>query len=110
MKRKSPSDNTANADAVDIDAQSHNENWIRLIAKRRQKGKPPMPNDSLSTAPWDGSASRYPTVAAYAEASLVNLNTGPSASWTKDKIHLPVREPSGAYNRAALGVRVKWTK
>ena len=59
--------------------------------------------DSLSSRPWDGSASRWPDAASYAESCLVNMNTGPRAEWTKDKCHLPVREPGGAYNRAALG-------
>ena len=59
--------------------------------------------DSLSSAPWDGSASRWSTAAAYAESCLVNLNTGPKENWTKDKCHLPVREPSCAVNRAAMG-------
>lgn len=59
--------------------------------------------DSLSSAPWDGSASRWPDAASFAESCLINENTGPKATWTKDKCHLPIREPGGAYNRAAMG-------
>lgn len=60
--------------------------------------------DNLSSRPWDGSASRWPDTASYAASCLINDNTGPRASWTKDKCHLPVKEPgSGDYNRAALG-------
>lgn len=59
--------------------------------------------DSLSNSPWDGSASRWPDAASFAESCLINENTGPKAGWTKDKCHLPIREPSGAYNRAAMG-------
>lgn len=54
---------------------------------------------AISNAPWDGSAGKYPTAAAYAKASLINLNTGPSSSWTKSKVFLPVREPNGDINR-----------
>ena len=57
---------------------------------------------TFSDAAWDGSAARWPTAAAYAESCLINLNTGPKEDWTKDKCHLPVREPGGAYNRNAI--------
>ena len=59
--------------------------------------------DGLSTSPWDGSASRWPDAASFAESCLINENTGPKAGWTKDKCHLPIREPGGAVNRAAMG-------
>jgi hypothetical protein len=59
--------------------------------------------DSLSSKPWDGSASRWPDAAAYADSCLINENTGPRSGWTKDKAHLPVKSPDGVYNRAALG-------
>ncbi|HET8908116.1 MAG TPA: hypothetical protein VFN11_14250 [Ktedonobacterales bacterium] len=58
--------------------------------------------DSLSSAPWDGSASNYPDAAAYCDACLVDLNDG-SGPKVKGNCHLPVKTPSGAYNRAALG-------
>ena len=59
--------------------------------------------DSLSSKPWDGSASRWPDADAYCSACLVDLNDGDGPK-TKDACHLPVKEPgSGAYNRAALG-------
>ena len=48
--------------------------------------------------PWDGSAARFKDAAEYCRACLVNENTGPSENWTKDKCHLPVREPGGAVN------------
>lgn len=57
---------------------------------------------TISDAAWDGSASRWPDAASYAEACLINLNTGPRADWTKDLCKLPVREPSGAINRNAV--------
>ena len=58
--------------------------------------------DSLSSAPWDGSASRWPNARSYCDSCLVDLNEGDGEP-TKSACHLPVREPSGAYNRAALG-------
>lgn len=58
--------------------------------------------DNLSNAPWDGDASRWPDAASYCQSCLVDLNDG-SGEKTKDQCHLPVKEPSGAYNRAALG-------
>lgn len=53
---------------------------------------------AVTNSPWDGSASKYPTAAAYAKACLINLNTGPAASWSKSKILLPVYEPNGDLN------------
>ena len=53
---------------------------------------------SITNKPWDGSASRWPTAAAYAKACLINLNDGPSANWVKAKCLLPVYEPDGALN------------
>lgn len=58
--------------------------------------------DSLSSRPWDGSASRWDTPESYCQSCLVDLNDG-SGPKVKSMCHLPVKEPSGAYNRAALG-------
>lgn len=58
--------------------------------------------DQLSGASWDGSASRWDTPESYCSSCLVDLNSG-SGKKTKDACHLPVKEPGGAYNRAALG-------
>ena len=59
-------------------------------------------SNSLSSAPWDGSASNYDSPEAYCSACLLDLNDG-SGKKTKDACHLPVKTPDGAYNRAALG-------
>lgn len=57
----------------------------------------------LSTTPWSKfSASDYSTVRAYAQASLINLNTGPPSGWTKNNIKLPVYEPNGMLNLNGL--------
>jgi hypothetical protein len=54
---------------------------------------------AISMKPWEQySATDYKTAAAYADACLINLNTGPKAEWTKDKLLLPVYEPGGALN------------
>ena len=58
--------------------------------------------DSLSSKPWDGSASRWDTPESYCSSCLVDLNDG-SGPKVKGNCHLPVKEPSGSYNRAALG-------
>lgn len=59
--------------------------------------------DDLSSKPWDGGAEQYPDAGAYCDACLVNENSGPRTGWVKGECHLPVKEPSGAYNRTALG-------
>jgi len=53
----------------------------------------------VSNKPW-GSISQadYPTVEAYCGAGLINENTGPRSSWTKENCKLPVHEPGGALN------------
>jgi len=60
----------------------------------------------LSTKPWgDITDADYADAGDYAAASLVNLNEGPRARWSKDRVHLPVREPAaqgGQVNRNAL--------
>jgi len=56
--------------------------------------------DSLSSAPWDGDASRF-TPQQWRDSCLVD--TGEGAPDAKSRYKLPVREPGGAYNRAALG-------
>ena len=58
--------------------------------------------DQLSSASWDGSASRWDTPESYCSSCLLDLNEG-SGDKVKSNCHLPVKEPSGAYNRAALG-------
>lgn len=58
--------------------------------------------DNISTSPWDGSESRWPDAASYCSSCLVDLNDG-SGPKTKADCHLPVKEPGGGYNRAALG-------
>lgn len=69
----------------------------------KSAGGPSKPSVKVSDKPWDGSASRYSDAASYADACLINENTGPRASWTKAKAHLPVREPDGTLNRVAMG-------
>lgn len=59
--------------------------------------------DNISSKPWDGGAENYADAGAYCDACLVNENTGPRSTWTKSACHLPVKEPSGDYNRTALG-------
>lgn len=54
---------------------------------------------------WDGAASNYKDAAEYCNATLINLNTGAEADWTKALCKLPVREPgdsAGTYVRQAL--------
>jgi hypothetical protein len=58
--------------------------------------------DSLSARPWDGDAARF-TPQQWRESCLVDTDDG--APDAKSRYKLPVREPSGAYNRAALGAR-----
>ena len=59
-----------------------------------------MADDSLSSAPWDGDAARF-TPQQWRDSCLVD--TGDGAPDAKSRYKLPVREPGGAYNRAALG-------
>lgn len=58
--------------------------------------------DSLSNRPWDGSASNYKDADAYAAACLVDTNP-PGQPKVKNLCHLPIKEPNGDYNRAAMG-------
>lgn len=53
---------------------------------------------SVTNAPWDGSASRWPSPAAYCGACLIDGNDGAKV---KSACMLPVREPGGAINRNA---------
>jgi|MudIll2142460700_1097286.scaffolds.fasta_scaffold213515_2 hypothetical protein len=61
----------------------------------------------LSPKPWgDITEADYADAGDYCDASLVNLNEGPRARWSKGACHLPVREPKaqgGRVNRNALG-------
>lgn len=45
---------------------------------------------------WDGSASNYSTPEAYANASLLNFNTGDPDTWVKSLVKLPVRNEGDA--------------
>lgn len=56
--------------------------------------------DNLSNAPWDGSASRF-TPDQWRASCLADTGEGDPDS--KSRYKLPVREPSGAVNRAAMG-------
>lgn len=56
----------------------------------------------FTTKPWDGSASRWPDAASYADSCLINTNTGPRSQWAKGNAKLPVREPNGDYNVNAI--------
>lgn len=55
----------------------------------------------FSDAPWDGSASRYRDTTAYCSACLIDLNE-PGADKVQSNCKLPVKEPSGTYNRQAI--------
>jgi len=57
--------------------------------------------DSISDAPWDGSASDYDSAESYCSACLIDLNESGSQK-TKDACKLPIRTPSGAINRNAV--------
>lgn len=57
-------------------------------------------SNSLSSAPWDGSASRF-TPEQWRASCLAD--TGEGSPDSKDRYKLPVREPGGAVNRAAMG-------
>lgn len=50
----------------------------------------------VSVESWDGSASNYSTPKAYADASLMNFNTGNPDEWVKELIKLPVRREGDA--------------
>lgn len=58
--------------------------------------------DNISSKPWDGSASNYKDANAYCAACLVDANE-PGSDKVKALCKMPVREPSGDYNRTALG-------
>jgi phage head maturation protease len=56
---------------------------------------------SYTEASWDGSASRWDTPEAYCAAAAIDLNPsgGPK---TKDRCHLPFKDPSGEINVAGV--------
>lgn len=57
---------------------------------------------AISRAPWDGSASRWPTTEAYCSACLIDDNPAGEAK-VQSKCHLPVKEPgSGNVNANAV--------
>ena len=61
---------------------------------------------AMSMKPWgDIQEADYADAGDYCDASLVNMNEGPRARWSKSQCHLPVREPKamgGQVNRNAL--------
>jgi hypothetical protein len=52
---------------------------------------------AVSNAPWDGSASRFPSTEAYCSSCLIDENA-PGEKKVQDKCHLPVHEPNGDVN------------
>jgi len=85
---------------LNIDEEPDNANWLRTLVQRHGDTEDTPMADSLSSAPWDGAASRF-TPQQWRASCLVD--TGDGASDAKSRYKLPVREPGGAYNRAALG-------
>ncbi len=59
--------------------------------------EPKLPSGWVDRA-WDGSAAQWDNAAAYADACLINLNSGPREQWTKDLAMLPYKEPTGEIN------------
>lgn len=51
--------------------------------------------------PWDGSAGRWDTAEGYCASCLIDLNPSNQPK-IKGKCYLPVKEPTGEYNRRAL--------
>lgn len=72
-------------------------------ADRRLKENKGLPPYQVSNRPWsDIRDGDYADAVDYANSCLINDNTGPAQSWTKDKAKLPVREPAsmgGKLNR-----------
>lgn len=57
---------------------------------------------AVSNRPWGSiSDADYPTAGALCDASLINLNQGDRADWSKALCKLPVYEPGGDLNRNA---------
>lgn len=56
---------------------------------------------TFTDSPWDGAASKYKDTDAYCSACLIDENAA-GAKKVENKCHLPVKEPSGAYNKNAL--------
>lgn len=55
---------------------------------------------AISDKPWGQfSDADYPTAGDLCDASLINLNTGPRADWSKANCKLRVYEPNGDLNR-----------
>lgn len=55
---------------------------------------------AISNEPWSNfSDSDYADAGALCDASLINMNTGPRAQWTKANCKLRVYEPDGDLNR-----------
>ena len=56
--------------------------------------EPKLPSGWVDEA-WDGSAAQWESAAEYADACLINLNSGPRDGWTKDLAMLPYKTPDG---------------
>ena len=55
---------------------------------------------AVSDKPWGQfTDADYPTAQAFCDASLINMNTGPRADWSKQNCKLRVYEPNGDLNR-----------
>jgi hypothetical protein len=59
--------------------------------------EPKLPSGWVDEA-WDGSAAQWDNAAKYADACLINLNTGAREAWTKDLAMLPYKNPDGKTN------------
>ena len=59
--------------------------------------EPKLPSGWVDEA-WDGSAAQWESATDYAEACLINLNTGPRDQWVKDLAMLPYKNPNGKTN------------
>lgn len=56
---------------------------------------------ALSNKPWSGAASNYKDTAAYCAACLIDDNE-PGQPKVQSKCHLPIKEPGGDINAAAV--------
>lgn len=56
---------------------------------------------SFSDKPWDGSASRFGSTEAYCSSCLIDNNPAGQPK-SQSKCHLPIKEPGGAINKAAI--------
>lgn len=56
---------------------------------------------TISTAAWDGSASRFASTEAYCSSCIIDDNPAGQPK-VQSKCHLPVKEPGGALNKNAV--------